>query len=233
MHGVNVQMVWRRLTSGLWLWRRSLALILKAAPREATAMGLLMALQALLPIGMLWASRGVVDVAARSLAGGGPSTDGFTLSGWIALAVVAIATQQLLGPLLQAAQEAAGDRLIAHVNGALIQAANSWRGLARFEDPAFADQLAIVRQHAARSPVDLLSYGGSFVQALFTITAMCAVLWYLHPLAPLLLVLAHVPQALQQNTFAQNMANAYMVHSADGRRLGSYTDAVLDAPPMS
>jgi len=185
--------------------------------------------QAFLPVATLWASRGVVNAAARAFGLAGPAAGDPTLGVgvWIGIAVVAILGQQLLGPLFQAAQEAAGERVVVHVNGELLAAANRWRGLARFEDPVFADRLATAREHATQSPVDLVSYGGRFLQSLFTIVAMATVLWRVHPIVPFLLVLAHIPQALQENTFAQEMADAVTHQSADERKLSSYFGAVL------
>ncbi|MGH2354350.1 MAG: ABC transporter ATP-binding protein [Chloroflexota bacterium] len=216
-------------------WRRSLALVISAAPQQATAMGGLMLVQAFLPVGTLWASREVVDAAARTfgLAGAAAGAAGidWPLPVWVAVAVGLIVAQQLIAPLFQAVQESAGDRVTAHVNGELIKAANRWRGLARFEDPTFANHLSIARNEAARSGVDLLSTAGGLVQTLFTMGAMTAVLWQLHPFVPLLLILAFVPHALLENDFAQNMSNEFQVHSPDGRRIDTYREAVLGAGP--
>lgn len=54
-----------------------------------------------------------------------------------------------VGPLSSLAQSLAGDRLTAHVGEKLIIAANRWTGLARFEDPAFQDDLHRARNRAA------------------------------------------------------------------------------------
>ncbi len=216
------------------LWRRSLGLVVVAAPHQALAMAVLMLLQAFLPVGTLWASRGVVNAAARAFGVLGPAAGGTAqvpLSVWIALAVALTVAQQVMAPLFQTTQAAAGELLAVHVNGELIATANRWRGLARFEDPAFADHLTTARNHAAHGPVNLIAYGGRFGQSLFTIVAMATALWRLHPLAPLLLVLAHVPQALQENTFGQTMANALHMQSAEARRLSGYRDAVLSPIP--
>lgn len=219
-----------RLRLTVTLWRRSLALVVVAAPRQALTMAVLMLLQAFVPVGTLWASRGVVNAAARALgvagsAAGGPTQ--FPLSLWITVAVSLTVAQQIMAPLFQTTQEAAGELLTVHVNGQLIATANRWHGLARFEDPTFADHLTTARNRATRGPVDLIAYGGRFGQSLVTIVAMAMALWRLHPLAPLLLVLAHVPQALQENTFGQTMANTLHVQSAETRRLSNYRDAVL------
>ncbi|MGI8914451.1 MAG: ABC transporter ATP-binding protein [Chloroflexota bacterium] len=222
-----------QLRTTFTLWRRSLALVFAAAPRQATAMVMLMLGQAFLPVGTLWASRGVVNAAARAFGLTGPATGGaaLPLGAWIGLAVGIIIVQQLLAPFFQAAQESASDRLTAHVNGELIAAANRWRGLARFEDPALADHLALARANAANGPVSMLTSAGAGVQSAFIIIAMSAVLWRLHPLVPLLLLLVHIPEALQEDHYGQMMANSMETESAQGRKLGSYVDAVTGAGP--
>ncbi|HEV7215369.1 MAG TPA: hypothetical protein VGP33_09620, partial [Chloroflexota bacterium] len=156
-----------RLRSTLSLWRRTVALIFAAAPRQTTAMVGLMLLQAFLPVGTLWASRGVVNAAALATGLSRITTNGadLPLGAWISLVVGMIVVQQLLAPFFQAAQESASDRLTAHVNGELIAAANRWRGLARFEDPSLADHLALARANAANGPVSLLTSAGACVQS--------------------------------------------------------------------
>jgi hypothetical protein len=62
---VHLPSVREQIAASATLWRRSLALVFAAAPRTALAVGVLMAVQAVLPLGTLWASRGVVDAAAR------------------------------------------------------------------------------------------------------------------------------------------------------------------------
>ncbi len=222
-----------RIRPALSLWRRTLVLIFAAAPRQAAAMAAIMLLQAFLPVGTLWASRGVVNAAARAVGLAGPATGdgGLPLGTWVGLAMALIIAQQLLAPFFQAAQESASDRLTIHVNGELIAAANRWRGLARYEDPVLADHLALARTNAANGPVSMLTSAGNCLQAVFFIAAMGTVLWRLQPLVPLLLVLAHIPEALQEDHYGQMMANSMETESSQGRKLGSYVDAVVAAGP--
>ena len=222
------------LQAATFLWRRSFALVLAAAPKQTAALGVVMLLQAVLPVDTLWASRGVVNAAARSFGGTGPATNGGTalpFAGWIAMAVGAIVAQQLLAPFSQAAQEAVSDRLTAHVNGELIAAVNRFRGLARFEDPSFANHLATAREQAVSGSFNLLYYGGHLVGRLFTIVAMSAALWRLQPLAPFLVILVSLPQALLQYSADQRMADRIYRQSEDGRKLHVYRDAVLGDGP--
>ena len=211
------------------LWRRSLGLVLAAAPRQAFVLGLVMLAQAVVPVGTLWASRGIVNGAARAFGVAGAGAGGLSLATWIGVAVGLIVAQQGLAPLFRTTQESVADRLTTYVNGELIGAVNRWQGLARFEDPAFADHLKTTRDRAVRGPVDLAAYGGRLVQALFTIVAMCAALWRLHPLAPVLLLIAHIPAALQENDFAQKSGNIPRLQGADGRKLTACHAAVLSA----
>ena len=219
------------LTSTFTLWRRSLALIFQAAPRLTLAMALLMLLQAFLPVATLWASRGVVNAAARQLglATGAAAGQDLSLAGWVTLAAIFIVAGQLAAPAFQAAQHAASDRLTAFTNGEIIKAANRWRGLARFEDPTMADRLATARSYAASGLAGLVTDAGALVQNLFMTVAMGAALWRLHPLAPILVILAHAPHALQENAFGQAMANLHEAESAEGRRMELYREAALGA----
>ena len=216
-----------RLGQTLFRWWRTIALVFAAAPRQAAALGLTMMLEAVLPVGTLWASRGVVNTAVRTFSEPGPATAAVPLAVWISLAVGLIVAQQLLLPLSRAAQEAVSDHVITHVNGELIAAVNRFRGLARFEEPAFANHLAAARDNARGGPDTLLLYGAHFVQALFTIVAMGVALWRLHPLAPVLVILASFPQALLQWDADQRMANRIFRQSEDGRKLHAYRDALL------
>jgi ATP-binding cassette subfamily B protein len=188
-----------------------------------------MLLQAFVPVGTLWASRGVVNAVTRVLGLAGSGAASLSLTTWIALAVGLIILQQALATLFRATQESLADRLTTFVNGELLAAVNRWRGLSRFEDPTFANHLVTARERAVRGPVDLAAYGGRLAQALFTIVAMGAALWRLHPLAPLLLLLAHIPEALQENDFAQKSGNVLRVQGAEGRKLVAYHAAVLGA----
>ena len=123
------------------------------------------------------------------------------------------------------------DRLQAHVNGELIAAVNRFRGLARFEDPAFANHLATARQQAVGGAFNLLYYGGHLVGRLFTIGLMGATLWRLQPLAPLVVLLTSFPQALLQYGADQRMADRIYRQSEGGRKLHVYRDAVLSEGP--
>ena len=102
----------------------------------------LLAVQAALSPLQLVLTRAVIDRAAVDLgllADAGPFIARLPLGVWIVLAVVAVAVGQLIQPFSATLQSQVGDRLTGYVTEQLIRAANRWQGLARFEDPALAD----------------------------------------------------------------------------------------------
>jgi ATP-binding cassette subfamily B protein len=86
--------------------------------------------------------------------------------------------------------------LTGYVTERVMQAANRWQGLERFEDPGTADDLKRAREAANRG-VDLVYFGAIIATALLTATFLSIILARLHPLVPLLLVLATLPQMVR------------------------------------
>ena len=213
----------------LWL---AVQLVWRASPRLLVGILLLLMLQALLLPLQLALSRAVIDRAAFDL---GLFTDldsmaiQLPLPAWIGLAAAALALGQLIQPFSSTFQSLAGDRLTGYVAEQLIRAANRWQGLARFEDPGFADDLQRARKHAARGALDLMVYGGRAVVELFTATSLALVLLGLHPLVPLLLILATLPQMRQQWEYGHHTVSHLYVQTAEARRL-EYSREVLLTP---
>ena len=213
----------------LWL---AVQLVWRASPRLLVGILLLLMLQALLLPLQLALSRAVIDRAAFDL---GLFTDldsmaiQLPLLAWIGLAAAALALGQLIQPFATTFQSLAGDRLTGYVAEQLIRAANRWQGLARFEDPSFADDLQRARKRAARGALDLMVFGGRAAVELFTATGLALVLLGLHPLVPLLLILATMPQMKRQWEYGRRTDSHLYVQTAETRRL-EYSRGVLLTP---
>ncbi|MGH2354676.1 MAG: hypothetical protein ACRDJN_23955, partial [Chloroflexota bacterium] len=129
------------------LLRLAVRLAWDASHRLLLGILLLVLLEATLPLAQLALAKVVIDRILQPVPPVPPAGDAggivwaLPLGGWIALAVLVMGASQLIQPFSLAFQAMAGDRLTGYVTGRLIRAANSWRGLARFEDPAFADDL--------------------------------------------------------------------------------------------
>jgi len=168
----------------------------KAAPLLLVGVLLLFGIESLLPPLQLALSRVVIDRLAAPVgrtAALDPIVTHAPLAVWIALTLAVVALGQLVAPLTAMLQSRASDRLTGYVTAQVMQAANRWQGLERFEDAGFADDLKRARE-AANCGVDLVYYGAIVALALFTALSLSITLGGLHPLVPLLLILATLPQ---------------------------------------
>src|SRR6266542_240724 len=104
--------------------------------------------------------------------------------------------------LVQAALQAmVGDRVTGIVTERLMVAANRWPGLARFEDPEFADDLDRASKRVGPGGLVLLLVGAQLTVALVTGMSAVLLLARLHPLLPVALVAAMAPQAVRERLY--------------------------------
>lgn len=206
----------------------------RISPGMLTALGLLAVVQGMVPIAQLAAFKLVIDRVALDLGVGGTPdvwAARFGLEALVVAAAVVIAAGRMIEPVSATVQSLAGDRLNGAVGEEVIRAVNRWHGLERFEDPGFADDLQRVRSHAARGVLNLVLYGfRAAVQAATTI-GVVVVLVRLHPLAPLLLVAALLPQMARQYEFRNRVFSHLYGQAAEARRLQYLRDEVLRVEP--
>ncbi len=125
----------------------------KAAPLLLVGVLLLFGVESGLTPLQLALSRAVIDKLAAPVgrtAALDPLVTHVPLAVWIALTLAVVALGQLAAPLTALLQSRASDRLTGYVTEQVIQAANRWQGLERFEDPSFADDLKRAREAANR-----------------------------------------------------------------------------------
>ncbi len=204
----------------------------RASPRLLIGILLLLMLQAVLLPLQLALSRAVIDRATLDL-GLLTELDSFAtqlpLLAWIGLTAASLALGQLIQPFSLTFQALAGDRLTGYVNEQIIRAANRWRGLARFEDPGFADDLHRASRRASTGALELMVYIGRAAVDIFTATSLALVLLGLHPLVPFLLILATLPQMRRQWEFSVRTFVYLYFQTPEARRL-QYCREVLLTP---
>ena len=218
------------------LLRLAVRLAWRSSPRLALGILLLLAVQALLSPLQLVLTRAVIDRAALDL--GVLATDGdaglaaqWPLVVWIILAAAGVAIGQLIQPFAATFQSMAGDRLTGYVTGQLIRAANRWHGIARFEDPALADDLQRARQTAARAGLSIMVHGTELIVAMFTAVGLVVVLLGLHPVAPLLLVVATIPLMMREWEYQYRTSRTLYFQTPETRRLMYARDMLLMPEP--
>ena len=223
-----------RVKQTLKFLRLALWLTWRASPRLLIGILLLIGLEALFAPVMLILSKTILDsLALRSGLATAPQpvVAHFSLEVWISLAAVVLAASQLIRPLALTLHGMAGDRINIFVGEQLILAANRWRGLARFEDPDFADDLMRARGGGTQSGLELMYFGAEAVVSLVTVIALLVVLGGLHFLVPILLVLVTLPQIAQHYVFLMRTGGALYGQTPDARRLEYSRDLLLTAPP--
>ena len=198
-----------RVGDTVGIFRSGVRLAWRASPAATAAILAVLAIEAALRPFQLHLSRLVVDGAVSNE----------PLLGAAILAAMALAASQLLSPLSSLAQSLAGDRLTAQIGGRLILAANRWPGLARFEDPAFQDDLHRARSRAATGSIDLVVYGSRAALHLFEAAGLAVVMLGLHPLAPLVIVAAALPSMAVAYEFNNRVGTHLYSQTPEARRL--------------
>lgn len=177
-------------------------------------------------------ARAVVDRASLDLGLGGNQDSlaaHLPLVAWIAIAALVVGITQLLEPFERIFGSIIGDRFTGDMAERLVRTANSWLGLARFEDPSFADDLERVRRYSRRSGLELMSFGVVALTSLFTNVLLALVLLRLHPLIPLVLLMLSLPQMAQWWNYNYRTASHLYVKTPEARRL-RYSRSVLLQP---
>src|SRR5687768_14827777 len=153
------------------LVRLSVRLLWWASPGLTAGIAVVLVLQAVMAPLQLVLSRGTIDRAALDLGVAGraaPTVAELPLGTWLALMAGALAVGYLLQPVSAALQSMVGDRVTGIVTERLMVAANGWPGLARFEDPEFADDLERASKRVGPGGLMLLLVGGQLTVALVT-----------------------------------------------------------------
>lgn len=217
---------------------RLLGLIIKLAwqanPRLVAAILLLVVLQSALSPVELALSKAVIDRIALDLnlnVSSGGLASLMPLPAWIAITALVISMAQLIEPFTTTMQSIAGDRLTGHFEGLVIRAANRWKGLARFEDPSFANDLHVVRENSPRAGLEIMIYGVQTSALLCTSVGFVFILARLHPLVPLFLLLANLPQMAREWDYSERTADHLHFQTPQTRKLEYFSDTMLDPQP--
>lgn len=204
---------------------RSLSLLWDAAPRETIFLTLLTILQGLLPAASISISKLVVDKVANSLTtseGLRVLPIGILVTGWVGALLLAI----ILSPWIQAIQGNLNDKLTAHLSILLMQKANSFPDLSRFEDSRFYDELQILQKELNYQPFKLLLSLAQGSRSLITLGTMIILLIPLGAWIPIILIIAIIPQVIVSMQYETQIWLALFDKSYQSRRM-QYSTSVL------
>ncbi|WP_169302633.1 ABC transporter ATP-binding protein [Thermobaculum terrenum] len=206
----------------------------QASPSLVGSILLLLLVQAAMSPVQLVLSKAVVDRIVLDAHLGRASSSMLTdLPLWalIGLAAAAFSLVPLLQFMLEVLRGLASDRVTIYLTGRVIEAVNRWQGLERFEDPRLADDLRAIRERAQSAGVDLMVEGAQACLSVLTALGLCLVLMGLHPLVPLLLMLAEVPFMRRYWDYLFRVVSHLYFVLPESRRLWYYRELTLSPEP--
>jgi ATP-binding cassette subfamily B protein len=196
---------------------RTLKLVWRSSPAGSVALGLLTLVAAVVPLGIAWVSKAIMDaVVARS-----PET---TLR-WVLVELGLIALQSLVQRALGLVRSLLGARLSVDINVLILERALHL-DLRHFEDAEFYDRLTRARREASSRPLSVVSESFQLLQHVITLAGYVALLWRYNRLAVLGLVIAAVPATLVEMKFSATAFRLRNWRSPEARRM-NYLEHVL------
>lgn len=205
---------------------RTLSFLWSAAPNETIFVTLLIVLQGLLPAASISISRLVVDRATTSMLESrelGLLSIGFLVAGWVG----ALLLEVILTPWIQALQGNLNDKLMAHLSILLMNKANSFPDLSRFEDSKFYDELQLIQQQLNYQPFKLLQSLAGGGRSLVTLSSMVVLLAPLGAWIPLLVIVAILPQMIVSLKYETQIWLTLFEKSPQSRRMQYCTSVLL------
>jgi ATP-binding cassette subfamily B protein len=212
---------WKRVRKqsreGLRLTLRTLALVWRSSPRGTLALAALTLLSAVLPLGIAYAGKGIVDsVVARSAA---------LTTRWVLVELAIVTTQALTQRSLAYVRQLLGARLALDINVMILDKALTLE-LRHFEDGRFYDSLTRARREASFRPVSVVTEGFQLVQNALTLTGYLVLILRYSRWAALALLIASVPAALVEMYFSRSAFRLRNWRSPESRQL-NYLEYVL------
>ena len=221
----NIKSRLRDFVSQLTYFPQTLRLIWAANRKLTLVWGILLVVQGLLPAGMVWLTRLLVDSMAAAI-GTGVSTENLRpvvfqaclMGGIIALTSI---LQSIMTWVRTAQSEQTADHLSELIHQQMISI-----DLSFYERPEYLDRLHQVSNDMKNRPLALLESIGGLIQSGITLLAMGAILVPYGLWLPFILLGSTLP-AFYVLLRANRKFHAWWVQSTTDRRWADYYDSVL------
>jgi ATP-binding cassette subfamily B protein/ATP-binding cassette subfamily C protein len=202
----------------------TLRLVWEADRRGTMAVALLTAVLALLPAGIAWLGKLIVDgvvLAART----GSAADRELVVWLVAAELLLMAVQLSAGRLLGLRRELLRGALGNRVNERILEKALELE-LRHFEDADVYDKMQNARREASARPLSLVMQTFSIAQNAVTLAALSGLLLRLSPASVLVIVAASIPAFLAEARLSADSFRLWTWRAPEGRRL-NYLEWIL------
>ncbi|PWU08112.1 MAG: ABC transporter ATP-binding protein [Terriglobia bacterium] len=221
------ELSWRSRLTSLRNVRPLLGMVWETSPPLVLTTAVLRLSRALLPAGMLWVSKLILDaVVARISRGTGSLTAIWKL---VALELALAVASDVLGRANTLCDSLLGDRFTNRISVRLMQHA-SQLDLASFEDPVFYDKLERARRQTT-ARLGLLAAILNIGQDFLSLITLSGLLIVFSPWLMLLLIAAVIPAFLGETHFT-SLAYSILYRKTPQRRMLDYL-RLLGASSMS
>jgi ATP-binding cassette, subfamily B, bacterial len=194
----------------------------QAAPLATSTEMLLTVASGGIPIGIAWLTRQLLDGL------GVRHADLGALLG-VAAALAALGVVAAVVPhWTQYAQDDLRRRLRFMVSDRLSSAVNAFKGMARFEDPAWLDRLELARQAGMETPHEVVGAVFALLQGAITVVGFLATLVVLSPVMVGLVLLSAMPALVAELALARRQATLLWRVSSAARREMVYAELLTD-----
>ncbi len=206
-----------RARSGFTHLPRTVRLVWRGSPRLAAALVALTVFVALLPLGVAWVGKAIIDAVVAG--------DRDATLRWVLVELGLVTALALVQRGLSLARQLLGARLAVDVNVAILEKAGTLE-LRHFEDSELYDRLTRARREASSRPVAVVGEVLSLGQNLLTLAGYAGLLWSFSPWAVLGLMVAAVPATLVEMRFSEAAFKLRNWRAPENRRL-NYIEYVL------
>jgi ATP-binding cassette subfamily B protein len=195
----------------------------KAQPWAFVILILLTLLEAVLPVGLAWATKMLFDVVGQALQGDAIVDLGRDLLPIIVLQGFMFLLSRLMGPVSTYIEAELGRKVTLSVQKTVYQKVGSFSGIAYFENPKFYDTLRLATQGAQSGPVLAFHSSIQLLQGFVRLSAFAATLLVFSPFLALMIVLAALPRLFMEIKIGQQRFDVVTELSRDERRAFYYS----------
>jgi ATP-binding cassette, subfamily B, bacterial len=202
----------------------TLRLVWDADPRDTATFAVLTAILALLPAGIAWVGKLIVDgvvAAARS----GAEPDRVRVAWLVGAELLLMAVQLSAARLLALRRELLRGVLGNRVNEQILEKALELE-LRHFEDADVYDKMQNARREASARPLSLVMQAFAIAQNTVTLAALSGLLLRLSPASVLVVVAASIPAFLAEARLSSDAFRLWKWRAPEGRRL-NYLEWIL------
>ena len=215
----------RKARSTIVLFGRGLHLGLAPTPGVATIFVALALLTSAMPVAQVWLAKVLLDQLALAVGGAAIALSAILLTAAFYALIMVLKTA--LEPVQEAITARLEERALGEFDRRLMAAGGRMVDLYDIERPSFQERLAHA-MFGSRIVPRLVGFLQSGLRPALTLAGLLVLLVRLHPLIPLVLLLATIPYLISERRMARNRHKAIEEQSRAAREMAYYTQVATE-----